>query len=175
MIKIHKLDFLDTLLQESTGTQSENKGWRWQPLILNRVFACLKELIAVAQLLQLHFSQELLHDFVLLLEEILELEVILYHLVSPSLKKVQERAALLAVRVRVAVSLLQEVHAVLGSAEAALEGALPNFESIQALESHSHALDGVEPDVDCALSLLLVVVLRLAVDQHPLNLAKLAK
>lgn len=70
---------------------------------------------------------------------------------------------------------LQKIHAVLGSSKTAFESCLTNFESVQALESNSDALDRLIPDVDSALPLLLVIVLCLAIDENSGYVAILAK
>ena len=79
----------------------------------------------------------------------------------------KEWAAWIFSRFRVTVGLLQEIHAVLGGSKATFESDLTNFESVEALESNGDALNGLIPDVDSALPLLLIVVFGLAVDEDP--------
>lgn len=113
-----------------------------------------------------------------------ELWVVLNDLVPPAFDVVQEGALLLTLE-GVAVGVLEEVGAVLGGAEGALESALVSkLQTSQALERNKllHMLyldgdgylDGVGvPDVDCALA--FVGVFGRVVDSDPLNLAVQAK
>lgn len=69
----------------------------------------------------------------------------------------------------------QEVHAVLRRAKTTFESPAPNFEAVEALESYAHALYILIPDIDCTLTLLLIVVFGLAVDDNPGYLSILSK
>ena len=111
----------------------------------------------------------------MLLKKIFELKVILNDLVSSPLDVMEKWAAWVLSRFRVAMGLLQEIHAVLRSSKATFKSNLSNFESIEALESNGNALDRLIPDIDRALPLLLVVVLGLAIDEDSGYLSILAK
>lgn len=114
-------------------------------------------------------------DLVLLGYEVPELEVILDHFVPPVLDKVQKWAPLTLNFVTIADGFLQKVSAVLGGAKAALQetplrvSSWCHFEPVKAADREGHIDCLLVPDIESTLTLLLIAILRLIVDQNPLD------
>ena len=114
-------------------------------------------------------------------DELLELDVVLNHLASPSFKIMQERAFVLGLT----FGFLEKIDAILGGTEAAFQSRRRVEVALLAGVAHSQAVETFEcdghvdgcliPNVDCALALLVIIILGEIVDKNPLDFPILAK
>ena len=192
-------DLLDRLATDKVGRRQAYLGDSVDRAVVT------VEIVLVGDRLQLEEVHEAVDDAILCVDEVLELGVVMDHLVSPPLDVVEEGAGRLAVvllvtleamsgpdlGVTLAGGLLQKVETVLTRAERTTQDRIliealaravrpPGLlrrqaEPVEALQGYGHVKLTFVPDVDGALALLLVEVLRVVVDEDARDLAKLAK